>query len=88
MTPKQFQDVHGPWLASILSDPKGQALLGVLASLQPPFPESEIPHLFAKGLGKREGFESCIKTIVALSIPPKIQSEVEADYGIKTEETK
>ena len=83
MTIPQFQQAHGDWLKTILNDPKGQALLNVLASLQPLFPTSEVPHLFAEGVGERAGYEKCIKVLVMLSAAPRVQAEVEADYGVK-----
>lgn len=84
MTTKQFQDSSfGAEWKAFLATPAGQALINVGASLQPPFPTSEVPHLFAQAVGKREGFEQCIKNLVALSMAPKIQNEVEANYGIQ-----
>lgn len=82
MTASKFQEVHGAWLASIISDPKGQALLNTLVNFQPAYPRSDSPHLFGQGIGQREGFEICMKALVALSMSPKIQTEVEANYGV------
>lgn len=82
MTPAQFQEAHGPWLKSILSDPKGQALINTLVAFQPLYPKNELPHLFAQAIGQREGFEICLKAFVSLSNAPKIQTEVEANYGV------
>lgn len=87
MTITQFQQAHGDWLKSILSDPKGQSLLNVLASLQPLFPTSEVPHLFAKGIGEREGFERCIKALIQLSSAPRVPTEIEQNYGVSEPRT-
>lgn len=85
----QFQQVNGEWLKSILNDPKGQALLAALSSMQPPFPTSESVHIFAKEAGKREGFEQCLKSLIALCNVRDVRKEPEANYGVpdKTETT-
>lgn len=82
MTPKQFQETHGDWLKSVIQDPKGQMLLSVMASMQPAFPSSDSSILFAQSTGKREGYESCLKMLILLSNPPKVQTEIEATYGV------
>lgn len=83
MTPSQYQlsplrEKHELYLKSN----EGREFLNTLGSLNPAFPTSECPHLFAKGVGLREGFELCMRAIVSLSIAPKIQTEVEANYGV------
>lgn len=82
MKPQQFQEVHGEPLRAFLDSTPGKALFNVLAYLQPLYPTSEVLHLFAKGIGQREGFEHCLRTIVMLSQPPKLNIEPEANYGI------
>ena len=83
MTPAQFQQGHGEWLKSVLMDPKGQALMNALTAFQPAFSRNEVPHLYARENGMREGFEQCIRAMVMLSTPVKPKQEVEANYGIK-----
>lgn len=83
MTASQYQisplrEKHEAYLNS----PEGRGALNALGSLNPPFPTSECPHLFAKQVGQREGFELCMKLLVALATAPKIQTEVEANYGV------
>lgn len=82
MTPAQFQEAHGAWLKEIITSPKGQLFFSTLMAYQPSFSKSDIPHLFANAVGQREGFELCLKSIGLLSNAPKIQTEVEANYGV------
>lgn len=83
MTPKQFtESSNGEWLRAIIADPKGQALINTLTYYQPPFSVSEVPHIFAFQTGERKGFETCLKALVILSTPPKVQTEIEATYGV------
>lgn len=82
MTQKQYQEVHGEALRLFLATAAGQALFNTVSSFNPIFSVNETPHLFAKELGKREGFELCLKSIISLSMHPKTQTEPEANYGI------
>lgn len=82
MKPQQFQEMHGEALRLYLASASGQALLPTVSAFNPSFSINETPHLFAKEIGKREGFELCLKAIMSLCTAPKVQTEIEATYGI------
>lgn len=82
MKPQQFQEVHGEALRLFIASAAGQALLTTVSAFNPSFSINETLHLFAKDIGKREGFELCLKAIMSLSMHPRTQIEPEANYGI------
>lgn len=84
MTPQQFQkSTHREKLETFIKSPEGQAALNALSTFNPPFSTNENPHLFAKAVGQREGFELCMRAFILLSTIPKIHSEVEANYQVE-----
>jgi len=82
MTATEFQTNHGPQLKEVINSPWGQQFFAVLNSLRPSYEFPVHEHLMIANREAIRGYELCLKTIVALSMPPKVVAEVEANYGV------
>lgn len=83
MTVADFQKARGPELKTFLLSPLGADLLNALNSLKPALQDSfPSEHAMTRGYAKIEGYELCLRHIVALTMIPKPSSQPEADYGV------
>ena len=88
MTVADFQKTRGPWLKTILTSTEGTDLLNALNSLKPALPDSfPTEHSMTRGYAKIEGYELCLRHMVALTMIPKPSSQPEANYGVPDKKT-
>lgn len=82
MTRQQFVDKHGEALKIFLNSECGIASLTFLNGMKPIYEFSKEPHLFAENRGATRGYELCLRNLISLSLLPKSNEEIEADYGV------
>lgn len=89
MTPTDYQVAHSGKLKEFLDSKPGKDLLVMLQALRPAMQASfPTEHQMVRSYANNEGYNSCLQNIIALCMPPKPSSEVQADYGVKDKPTK
>lgn len=91
MTVQEFQANHSGDLKRWLETPAGQAFFNLLNSMRPPYEFPMQEHLLIENRGVVRGYEMCLRNTIVLTMPPKIVTQPEANYGVpdhKPEEKK
>lgn len=83
MTPAEFQSNHSGDLKKFFETNLGKEFISLLNGLRPAigesFPNAET---MIRSYAKVEGYELCLRNIVALTMPPKVVTQPEANYGV------
>lgn len=88
MTPTEYQAAHSGKLKEFLDSKPGKDFLMMLQALRPVMPESfPSEHGMIRTYARIEGYDGCLRNLIALALPPKQHSEIEANYGV-TEKNK
>lgn len=82
MTKDQYQKAYSSELKTFIESPCGQATLGMLTMLRPPLERSDKEHLLLDSYSSIRGYETCLRAMISLTIPPPPSPEVQADYGV------
>lgn len=88
MTPIEFQSAHAGKLKEILDSNFGKDFLLIIQALKPAYEFPIHEHLMLANRESIRGYEMCLRNIVALSFPPKMVSQPEANYGVPELEKK
>lgn len=84
MTAEEFQIKNSAWLKTVLTSNEGQMFLAVLHGIRPPYVDHKEPHLYAGSRDKIQGYELCLRNIVALMSPPKpVINQPKANYQVE-----
>lgn len=88
MTPVEFQQNHSGWLKELFGDPRGKEFIALLNGMRPSLPQSfPTEHAALRAYANIEGYEQCLRTMIALSQAPKAPAaSVPANYGVPDKE--
>lgn len=83
MTTKEYQENYSGELRKFYDTNCGKELLGQISGLRPPLKESfSTEHDMIRAYGKIEGYEMCLRNLIALSLPAKNNDQPVANYGV------
>lgn len=82
MTVAEFQAHRSGELKVFFDSPLGKEFLTVLNGLRPQWESPNEQHLLLANSQQIRGYETCLRNIVALMMPPKVVSQPEANYGV------
>lgn len=82
MTPVEFQTNHSGDLRAFLDTNLGKEFLALLNGLRPAYEFPIHEHLMIANREAIRGYEMCLRNIVALTMPPKVVTQPEANYGV------
>ena len=88
MTVADFQKTRGPELKKFLLSPAGVDFMNAINSLKPALQDSfPSEHAMTRAYAKIEGYELCMRHMVALTMVAKPASQPEANYGVPDKKT-
>lgn len=82
MTATEFQINYGPELKKFFETPVGKEFITLLNGLRPGYEFPVHDHLLIENRGMVRGYELCLRNIIGLTMPPKVTSQPEANYGV------
>lgn len=87
MTPSEFQINHGSELEKFLRTPLGKEFFNTINALVPVMPDSfPNEHSMLRSYAKIEGYQTCLRNMIALTMIPKTTVQPEANYGVPDKE--
>lgn len=87
MNAQEFQTNYSSELKKFFDTPMGKEFLGVLNGLRPAYEFPIHDHLLIENRGFVRGFEQCLRSIIALTMAPKVIAQPEANYGVPDKKT-
>jgi len=82
MTAVEFQSSHSGDLKLFLDSPAGKEFFTILNGLRPTYEFPVHEHLMMANREAIRGYEMCLRNILGLTMPPKITTQPEANYGV------
>lgn len=82
MTAQEFQVAFSADLKKVLESQMGQNLVQILGGLRPQYEMSPHEHLFSDNRGSIRGYETCLRNLIGLAMPPKIAEQPPVNYGV------
>lgn len=83
MKPIEFQSAYSGDLKKFFESNMGREFITLVNGLRPPLPQSfPTEHAMIRAYANAEGYETCLRTMVSLAMPPKVTPEPEITYGV------
>lgn len=82
MTPVEFQTANAGKLKEFFDSSVGKEFLIMLQALKPAYEFPVHEHLMLANREAIRGYETCLRNMVALALPPKNITQPEANYGV------
>lgn len=83
MNPTEFKSAYSGDLKKFFESPMGREFITLINGLRPQLPQSfQTEHAMVRAYANAEGYETCLRTMVSLAMPPKVVSEPEVNYGV------
>lgn len=88
MTAQEFQLTNSNELKVFLNSGIGKDFFTILNSLRPSYEFPVHEHLMMANREAIRGYELCLRNILALTMPPTVNKQPEANYGVPENKTK
>lgn len=83
MNPNEFRSAYSGELKKFFESQMGRELIILLNGLRPQLPSSfSTEHSMTRAYANAEGYEICLRTMIALAMPARVASEPEINYGV------